>query len=528
MYQFGPDETARQVVPRQWLEWIAQFPEAGEVLAAPGQSLEFTESRPLGAIWALDALWTRLGVGASMRRLLASHGLDESAERILFALVANRALAPSSVLTTARWASEDVFITDLPVTTENACQQAADWLPEIGDVLEREIFDRVGSMQNRDIDRVFFGVTAVWPDGRPDGELVVHGERTLGNSGNTDVDRRTAWLRGYGKHVDHGGYAPRAVIGMAVTQDGFPVRTWCWEGTTAEPTLIGEVKDDLRDWGPSRVIWVCGPGSASAQSRHHLRETGNCIIGEKLRPGSAEAAAALSAHGRYQDVAGDLRVKEVQLGDDGRFIICYEPGLAVRDAAIRARTLDRLNEFITYTDTLSKHERAEACGLIAARPGLNRYLRVTSGGRLRIHAKSVRAEENLDGKYLLYASAPELSAKDIALGYTRLLEMEHNLRAMNQLVEPRSAWPCGQDRIRAHVLLCWLALLLARVAENACRARWPALRHELDRIAIGTFTGPVGTFRQRTEITDTQRAIFAQLGIDPPPLMPRLPLAEIS
>ncbi|MBV9094725.1 MAG: transposase, partial [Streptosporangiaceae bacterium] len=74
-----------------------------------------------------------------------------------------------------------------------------------------------------------------------------------------------------------------------------------------------------------------------------------------------------------------------------------------------------------------------------------------------------------------------------------------------------------EDRIRAHVTLCWLALLLARIAENACGATWPQLRRELDRIHLGAFTGPAGTFRQRTEITKAQRDILAQLGIDPPP-----------
>jgi hypothetical protein len=65
--------------------------------------------------------------------------------------------------------------------------------------------------------------------------------------------------------------------------------------------------------------------------------------------------------------------------------------------------------------------------------------------------------------------------------------------------------------------LCWLALLLARIAESACHDTWPRLRRELDRIAIGTFTGPAGTLRQRTEITKPQRGILAQLKIDPPP-----------
>jgi hypothetical protein len=46
---------------------------------------------------------------------------------------------------------------------------------------------------------------------------------------------------------------------------------------------------------------------------------------------------------------------------------------------------------------------------------------------------------------------------------------------------------------------------------------WPGLRRELDRIALGTFTGPAGTFRQRTEPTKNQRDILAQLKIDPPP-----------
>ena len=73
-----------------------------------------------------------------------------------------------------------------------------------------------------------------------------------------------------------------------------------------------------------------------------------------------------------------------------------------------------------------------------------------------------------------------------------------------------------EDRIRAHVILCWLALLLARITENACGGTWPEL-HELDRIHVGTFTGPAGTSRQRTEITRTQTVIFKALDISAPP-----------
>ena len=76
-----------------------------------------------------------------MRGLLKGRRLDPSAERVLFALTANRALAPSSKLAAARWASEDVLITGLPETTDDACYRAMDWLLEIRGALEKEVFD---------------------------------------------------------------------------------------------------------------------------------------------------------------------------------------------------------------------------------------------------------------------------------------------------------------------------------------------------------------------------------------------------
>ena len=110
-----------------------------------------------------------------------------------------------------------------------------------------------------------------------------------------------------------------------------------------------------------------------------------------------------------------------------------------------------------------------------------------------------------------------MTAEDIALGYKQLLEVERGWRDMKQVIDLRPVYHRKEERIRAHVILCWLALLLARIAENACGATWPELRRQLDRIQVGAFTGPAGTFRQRTEISPAQAAILEQLGIDPPP-----------
>ena len=124
----------------------------------------------------------------------------------------------------------------------------------------------------------------------------------------------TAGSGACGKSKDHRDDLPQIVIGMAVTRDGIPVRVWCWPGNTADSALIRQVKDDMRDWSLSRIVWVADRGFTSAENRRYLRKGGNhYIIGERLRSGSAEAEAALSRQGRYQEVAENLRVKEVRI-----------------------------------------------------------------------------------------------------------------------------------------------------------------------------------------------------------------------
>uniref|UniRef100_UPI00056323CD IS1634 family transposase n=2 Tax=Pseudonocardia asaccharolytica TaxID=54010 RepID=UPI00056323CD len=143
-------------------------------------------------------------------------------------------------------------------------------------------------------------------------------------------------------------------------------------------------------------------------------------------------------------------------------------------------------------------------------------LRLTPGGLLRIDKKKINAEANLDGKYLLRCSDPHLPAEDIALGYKQLLEVERGWRDMKTTLQLRPVFHRLEDRIRAHVILCWLALLLIRIAETTTADTWARLREDLQELHVGTFEGPAGTFRQRTELSAAQRTILNKLGIDPP------------
>ncbi len=519
VYNFGREDAANRAALQRLVASVTRFLDPAKALAAAAGGLEFTESRPLGGTWALDGLWARLGIGAVMRRLLAGRRLDGSAERVLFALVANRALAPSSKLAAARWVSEDVLIEGLPEVTDDACYRAMDWLLQIKDALEKEVFGQVANLLNLEVDLLFFDTTSTYFELDTQDEPVPRDKRgNVTDDEEATADGKPSGFRAYGKSKDHRDDLPQVVIGMAVTRDGIPVRAWCWPGNTADSALIRQVKDDMRDWVLAKIVWVADRGFASAENRRYLRKGDqHYIIGEKLRSGSAEAAAALSRQGRYTDVAANLRVKEVRISEAERFVVCYNPEAAGRDAAVRARMLAQLQEMIAGSDKLTKTRRAELRGVISTMPGLNRYLRVTPGGLLRTDAAKVKAEENLDGKYLLRTSDPRLSAEDIALGYKQLLEVERGWRDLKQVIDLRPVYHRKEERIRAHVILCWLALLLIRIAETTCRATWPQIRRELDHIAIGTFTGPAGTFRQRTELAKAQHDILAQLKIQPPP-----------
>ena len=503
------------------------------------QGLAFTSSRPVGGTLVLDALWRRLGIDTVMTRLLAGRKRDPRTERVLFALVANRALAPGSKLAAAGWVNRRAHIDGLPETSDDACYRGMDWLLDIAADLEREVFWQVATLLDHEVDLLFFDTTSTYfetdhPDdpvvrdtrGRPvpdqpsgtdsgtDSGLDTGGSDTAA-AGDTSGDG--VGFRTYGKSKDSRDDLPQVVIGMAVTRAGIPVRVWCWPGNTTDSALIRQAREDMRDWTLARVMWVADRGFSSAANRRELRRGGgHYIIGEKLRSGSAEATAALSRQGRYQHVRDNLQVKEVKIAESERFVICFNPEQAERDQALREVMTGKLTALIADTDRLSPTKRAELRGRISTMPGLNRFLRVTPGGLLRLDKTTVATEANLDGKYLLRCSDPHLSAEDIALGYKQLLQVERGWRDMKTTLQLRPVYHRLEDRIRAHVILCWLALLLVRIVETTTGDTWNRIREDLQELHVGTFEGPAGTFRQRTELTTAQRDVLAKLGVDAP------------
>ena len=521
LHSFGREDQLDRAAVERLVASLSRLldPAAAAALTAPAD-MRFTEARSIGGAFVLDGLWRRLGVDTAVRDGLAAKRVDAGrVERILFALTANRALKPSSKLAATDWIAHDVHIDDLSDVVDEACYRAMDALLAIEATVTKQIYHQVADLLNLHVDLLFFDTTSTYFETGDADEPAARDERGHLHDGAEVSDPvRDSGFRTYGKSKDHRDDLPQVVIGMAVTREGIPVRVWSWPGNYSDSALIRQVKDDMRDWSLARILWVADRGFSSAENRRVLqRGGGHYIIGEKLRSGSAEATAALSRQGRYATIADNLQVKEVNLDDAGdRFVICFNPQAAKRDKHVREQLLARLTDKITDSDKLSATKRAELRGQISTKPGLNRYLRVTGGGLLRIDQAAIKAEARLDGKYLLRSSDPTLSAADIAIGYKQLLDIERGWRDMKSIIDLRPVYHRLEDRIRAHVLLCWLALLLTRVAEITTGRTWPTIRAELDRLHLITLTGPAGTFRQTTELTKPQRDLFTALNLNPP------------
>jgi len=530
VHNFGRAETVDRDALARLVSSISRMldPDLVPAAARGSAEVEVLDSRRLGGTWLMDGLWERLGIGAAVRRAAAGRRLDAVAvERVVFALVAQRALEPGSKLAATRWAVERVVVPGLAGFSDDQAYRAMDFLlAALGEVAEG-VFASVAHLLNLDLDIVFVDTTSTYWETDVADDLADLAE----DPGDDGVGRPAEdGRRAFGHSKDHRDDLPQVVIAMAVTADGVPVRCWTFPGNTADTAIIRTVKDGLGSWNLRRLVWVADRGFASATNRAYLtRGGGHYIHAEKLRHTNTEAAAALARPGRYHTVADNLRVKEVHVAPGGttgadadgvraeRFVVCHNPDAAQRDRLVRERLVAHLTELIEGSDSWPPRRRDELVGSLKGKPGVRRYLRRTPTGLLRIDKARARSEAHLDGKWLLRTSDPTLTAEDLAAAYKQLLAVERGWRDMKGHLGLRPVFHHREDRIRAHVQLCWLALLLIRVAENTTGQTWRNLRHELDRLHLVTLATAQGRIAQRSTVTPAQKDVFAALHLPEPP-----------
>ena len=475
-----------------------------ETTGRPG--LKFVRSRSAGGAHILKALWERINIKQCLDKILEDRAFTAPVEQALFALVANRALDPASKLAVEKWASKDVYLGHDEQIQVQHLYRSMDLLLENQDAIQKEVFWATASLLNLTVDLIFFDTTNTYFETEDTGE---------------------SELKAYGKSKHKRDDLPQVTIGLAVTREGIPVRCWVMPGNQSDAKCVDQVQKDLNSWRLGRVVWAMDRGMSSDENRRILqRAGGQYILGEKLS-GTKLNEEALNRGGRFKVIHDNLHIKEVFAGEGTgrrRFIVAYNPEQAKHDQYTREHLLERINTELAAIEKLAKGKQAKAKYRLLAHRSMGRYLKELKNGKLRIDKAKVRQAKKLDGKYLLSTSDESLSAEDVALGYKQLLKVESAFRTLKSNLSLRPVYHTKDDRIRAHVLLCWLALLLVRIAENETGLTWSRLRTEMQRLHIGEFITKDGRILQRTELTQSQRNILKKLDIKPPKLLEKIDL----
>jgi hypothetical protein len=462
------------------------------------REIELEPGRSFGGSWALDQLWRQLSIDKILKRLLQERRFETPVERLIFAMVANRALAPSSKLAIEEWVAEDALIPDLSHVSVTQLYRAMDFLIEANEVIQETVFSSVANLFNLEVDLLYFDITSTYFETEEEDDF-----------------------RKNGHSKDHRPDLPQAVIGLAVTRDGIPVRCWVWPGNTAGMSVIEEVKKDLNGWKLNRVISVIDRGFSSEDNLRYLqRAGGHYIAGERMRSGMENVEQALTRPGRFKPVTDNLEIKEVVVGDGEariRYVLARNPKEALRDKTKRELILSRIKEELAKLGDLNGEPHCKACCELVAHKSYGRYLKIDEHGQPRIDKAKVKAEERLDGKYLIRTSDDTLSPVDVALGYKQLYQVEDAFRTLKTTLEFRPVYHRLEDRIRSHILLCWLALLLIRVMENQSGQTWAKMRRSLTRIQATVLKTASGSMTKTSTLNPALKQLFKDLKIKEPP-----------
>lgn len=509
IYSFGRREELDIEAIKRLVNSLCRFidPKDALQLKSPQNDLKFIKACPAGGAYLLKELWNRLNIDKRLETVLKDRSFTAPIKEALFAMVANRALAPSSKLAIEQWAAEDIFLGTEEDLQVQHFYRAMDFLLEHAEDIQKEVFWSTASLLNLTVDLIFFDTTNTYFE--------------IDEPGPSE-------LKAYGKSKEKRDDLPLVTIGLAVTREGIPVKCWILPGNQHDAKTVDQIQKDLNAWNIGRVVWVMDRGMASDENRRILqRAGGQYILGEKLR-GVHLNEAALSHPGRFKVVKDNLHIKEVFAGEGTgrrRYVIVYNPEQAEVDRINREKILDRLRCELDILNNPKRRKSSKAQCHVLLNKSMGRYVKELKSGKLKIDNAKINQEKKLDGKYLLSTSDQHLSPEDIALGYKQLMEVERAFRTLKGSLSLRPIYHSKDDRIRSHVLLCWLALLLVRIAETETDLSWINIRRSMQRLNLVEFLTKDGRILQHTELTADQRNILNKLKIKPPKSVFKVDLA---
>lgn len=431
---------------------------------------QYDTALAFGDVYALNELWSSLGFGEAVKRALRSSRRSFDAEALVRAMVFNRLCAPDSKLGCLDWL-QTVSIPGMPeAVTHDQLLRTMDALMDHAEAVETRVADQIKPMLDQHLSVVFYDLTTVR----------IHGQGQVPND-----------VRAFGLNKETGGIARQFVLGVVQSADGLPLMHTVHAGNVAETkTLQSMLMAVLQRFAVERVIVVADRGLLSLENVAELEALATTTA-RKL-----QFILAVPAR-RYRELGGTLdgltfdaceaSIAEGQFAGH-RLVVAHDPARAAEQSARRRQKIAELEAFADQlVGKLDAQDRgqSERGRKASDRGAYSRFQHAVADARLTryvqadyqadlfaysVNDTAIEEAERFDGKLVLLTNVTDFTAEHIVQRYKSLADIERGFRVLKSDLEIAPVFHRLPERIRAHALICFLALVLYRVMRMRLKA----------------------------------------------------------
>ena len=479
----------------------------------------------VGAVAAVEAVWRRLGLGGFFAAVGAARG-SAALEHAVFAMAANRLLAPCSKRRLTEWARDDVVMPEWwSAPSLHQHYRALDAVADAKEAAEEHLYSRLCDLANLDLRLVCYDLTSTYF------------EAPARRSGRFPS-------RAFGYSRDHRSDRPQIVIGLLCTTDGIPIAHHVFAGNTADASTLPAVLEDLAGrFAVSRICVVADRGLISADNVDAVAAAGfDHVLATRLRRDhiAKEALEAIDDDTAWTEIAQHhSRAADATLADGTRTIVVASDARARRDAARTAEIVASAEDGLLASQRRVRAGRLKdpakigrAAQRILAPSGAGRLFDLDiAEGRFTYHYNETAHtyEQLLAGRYVLTTSLKPAAAStaQVVTAYRQLAAVEARFRILKDFLHLRPVRHWTEKRVRGHIAVCACAAVIETLIGRALAQadiRDPDLDHqhlsvaralrELDRIRRHHLTANSRQITLTTRRTPLQNRILNAIGTD--------------
>lgn len=492
---------------------------------------QFDSARAFGDVWTLYQIWLELGLGDALKRAMRSSRRRFDAEALIRAMVFNRLIEPGSKLGLLDWLRESTSMPGIDASAVHHEQllRAMDALEERKEAVESAVAKQLKPLLDQELSVIFYDLTTVR----------IHGTGTVKND-----------LRQHGLSKGVAGVVRQFALGVIQTADGLPIAHDVFEGNVAETrTLAPMIERLLKRFALKRVVVVADRGLLSVDNINTLdalaAEQGlavDYILAVPARRYGDFTELMEQLHPQLTDVAKNTPQDDVvteTTWQGRRLVIAHNAERAAEQSARRRETIEELDTLGTQlAERLNKQDAGKAGRgrRSTDRSAYQRFHKAVLDKRMSTIIKAdlasprfsysvddgaLAAAERLDGKLLLVTSLDDMDASAVVERYRSLADIERGFRVLKSEIEIAPVYHRLPDRIRAHAMICFLALVLYRVLRARLKSAGTAYSPEklfrsLRQIQRHTVHVGHRTYQGLTRPSAEQLELFEAVGVEVP------------